>query len=66
MLQFILSKTLNHHPKDILEKTPLHLAAENGRIDCVKSPVETGPLHINDADITSNTPLHAAARIGHK
>jgi len=66
MLQFILSKCSNPFPKDIMDKTPLHLAAENGRIDCVKSLVETGPLHINDADIASNTPLHEAARMGHK
>jgi len=66
MLQFILRKSSDPHPRDIFDKTPLHMAAENGHIDCVKALAETSPLHVNDNDDTNTTPLHEAAKKGNR
>lgn len=66
MLQLILSKSSNAHPKDISYKTPLHLAAKNGNVDCLKALAEIDPFHVNDADINNITPLHEAAKKGNQ
>ncbi|KAK3742095.1 hypothetical protein QZH41_017551, partial [Actinostola sp. cb2023] len=71
LLEFLLSKKRKKDigkacPKDIFEKTPLHMAAENGDIDCVKALAEANPLNISDTDDTNTTPLHEAAKKGHR
>lgn len=64
MLELLLSKYATPSPKDIFGKTPLHMAAANGSMECVKALVDAAPLHINERDDTNMTPLHEAAMEG--
>lgn len=66
MLELLLSKCANPSPKDIFGKTPLHMAAASGSMECVKALVDTAPLHINNTDDTNTTPLHEAAIGGYR
>ncbi|OPL07303.1 hypothetical protein AM593_04355, partial [Mytilus galloprovincialis] len=47
------------------EQTPLHLAADNGRTNCVRELLSADHSAANDEDENSNTPLHLAALSGH-
>ena len=50
---------------DIYGRTPLHLAAGNGRKEVAQILVESG-AEVNVADGDGRTPLHWAAKRGHK
>ncbi|KAJ7386257.1 hypothetical protein OS493_010661 [Desmophyllum pertusum] len=50
--------------KDNEERIPLHLAAESGVIDVVRSLLSACPESVNDIDYGSRTPLHCAAAEG--
>ena len=49
--------------QDINSKIPLHLAAENGSIECIKALLRfpTFLIALNDRDDHGRTPLHHAA-----
>ena len=64
MLELLLSKYADATPKDIFGKTPLHMAAASGSMECVKALVHAAPLHISDTDDTNTIPLHEAAMGG--
>jgi ankyrin repeat protein len=49
---------------DSLSRTPLHLAAEMGKIDVVKFLLERWPEGIRERNDHGETPLHLAARMG--
>ena len=49
-------------PMDVVERSPLHAAAENGHVSCVEELCLSEPGHMNDKDERGLTPLHLAAR----
>ena len=50
--------------RDDTQKTPLHIAAENGHLDIVQIFI-CGGVDLNAVDENKNTPLHLAAAGGH-
>ncbi|XP_049851473.1 glutamate dehydrogenase 2-like [Schistocerca gregaria] len=54
------------HVRDYDSRTPLHLSASNGYLDCVKLLVETDPTMINSKDRWNHTPLMDALDAGHE
>ena len=52
-------------PKDDQERTALHLAAEDGRLDIVKFLVERARVHVDTKDFGGGMPLSYAAWNGH-
>lgn len=54
----------NVRAKDNEERIPLHLAAEGGFVDVVRSLLGACPESVNDIDYGSRTPLHCAASHG--
>lgn len=53
-------------PEDVFDRSPLHVAAENGHVTCVEQLCVSDPGHVNDRDERGLTPLHLAARERHR
>ena len=53
-------------PKDVMDRTPLHAAAEHGHVACVEVFCSAEQGHINDKDEGGLTPLHLAALGSHR
>ena len=51
---------------DVLERSPLHAAAENGHVSCVEELCLAEPGHINEKDERGLTPLHLAVGKSHR
>jgi len=51
-------------PRTTVNRTPLHRAAENGRIDLTRLLIDKG-ADLNAQDNRQQTPLHCAAEKGH-
>nr|XP_006825038.1 PREDICTED: ankyrin-1-like [Saccoglossus kowalevskii] len=51
--------------KDHEERLPLHIAACNGHLECVRLLAKAAPTRINDDDIDGRTPLLLASEEGH-
>ena len=49
---------------DYESKTPLHLAAEKGHVECVKQLIQKD-INLEAENKDKQTPLHCAARRGH-
>ena len=48
-------------PMDVLERSPLHAAAQNGHVSCVEELCLSELGHINDKDERGLIPLYLAA-----
>jgi hypothetical protein len=62
-LQHLLTPD-NVNAMDVYDRTVLHIAAQFGRVDCVKWCVKCA-ANLNARDIHQWTPLHAASSNGH-
>ncbi|KAL7899213.1 hypothetical protein HDV64DRAFT_222974 [Trichoderma sp. TUCIM 5745] len=63
----VILSSRNNPPdlKDILGRTPLLWAAENGHLPVVEQLIATGQVEIDSGDIQGRTPLSWAAENGH-
>ena len=61
MIDILLTCTANISARDTKGRTPLHKAAEDGRVDVAQSLIAMG-VDVNARDNESWTPLHYAAR----
>ena len=62
----LLEKNADVDLTDNQERTPIHLAAENGQTKCVTALGEHTPGSVNYNEETGKSPLHLAAINGHK
>ncbi|XP_071138004.1 transient receptor potential cation channel subfamily A member 1 homolog isoform X4 [Mytilus edulis] len=65
VLKILIENSADVDSKNEEEQTPLHLAADNGRTNCVRELLIADHSAANDEDENSNTPLHLAALSGH-
>lgn len=61
----ILDKNSPTQPKDILELTPLHIAATNGSLSIVEMLLKHSAIEVDVKDRRGQTALHHAASSGH-
>ncbi|KAJ8026830.1 Transient receptor potential cation channel subfamily A member 1-like [Holothuria leucospilota] len=65
IIKLLLDRGADVDAKNEDEMTPLHLAAQNGHVQCILEFVKRDENSVNDEDENSNTPLHLAALEGH-
>ncbi|CAC5420393.1 unnamed protein product [Mytilus coruscus] len=65
VLKILIENEADVDSKNEEEQTPLHLAADSGRTNCVRELLNADHSAANDEDENSNTPLHLAALSGH-
>ena len=63
--ELLIQRGANINVSDVFGRSPLHRAAEDGRIDVVKLLITKG-ADVNARDGVNNTALHGAAHYGHK
>ncbi|KAG0721622.1 Ankyrin-1 [Chionoecetes opilio] len=64
-VELFLEYKANCNAQDSSGNTPLHLAIENGHLDCSKKIMECNNLQINLTNEAQDSPLHLAAKKGH-
>ncbi|XP_031635743.1 serine/threonine-protein phosphatase 6 regulatory ankyrin repeat subunit B-like [Contarinia nasturtii] len=62
--KILIENGANVNAEGWLKRTPLHMAAVDGRTDTLKMLIEKG-ANVNAEDYYKNTPLHNAAYYGH-
>ena len=65
MCQLIIGNVQEKNPRDPLQLTPLHIAANYGHTDICKLIIENGE-ETNPKDIHGRTPMDLAAQHGYK
>ncbi|XP_071818880.1 transient receptor potential cation channel subfamily A member 1 homolog isoform X3 [Apostichopus japonicus] len=65
IIKLLLESGADVDAKNEDELTPLHMAAQNGHVNCILEFVKRDESTVNDEDEFSNTPLHLAALEGH-
>ncbi|KAM3134056.1 hypothetical protein pb186bvf_013782, partial [Paramecium bursaria] len=64
-LQYLLGKKANPRERDKLEYTPLMLAAQYGKLACLKTLLHNCAENINLKNKEGNAAIHLAAQYGH-
>ena len=64
-LKYLIQMKCNVNSIGYMDRTLLHLASIEGRLDVVQYLVEKHSVEMSPADVYQNTPLHLAAYSGH-
>ncbi|XP_065677448.1 uncharacterized protein LOC101237623 isoform X1 [Hydra vulgaris] len=63
-VKILIQESADTEVTDNEEKTPLHIAAEYGKVDCLLKLVKNSTRNINCTDEKGQSPLHLAAKNG--